>query len=305
MKKTFVVIVGTLLLTGGAVAQSAAPEGNNQEKGQTFTFIEKLPATNAPREQDLHFVDLMVEAKTIKNAPYTANEVTETTQTLSDGNRIVNKTTASVARDSEGRTRHEQNVVAVGTLQTSGPKIVTLYDPVARTQYVFQPGDPSASGAFMSGSGEGVGVGVGNSGEFPHGFPKKVRVFDIAKNGEGKVEYGTTNERGTKTYITVEEKSLGEDSKRESLGSQVIEGVSAEGVRNTRTIPAGAIGNEKPIVITSETWTSPDLQVVVLSKRTDPRFGETVYKLTDISRGEPDPSLFQPPSNVKKTIPIK
>jgi hypothetical protein len=73
-------------------------------------------------------------------------------------------------------------------------------------------------------------------------------------------------------------------------------------VRDTRTIPAGAIGNEKPIAITSETWTSPDLQMVVLSKRNDPRFGETVYKLTEITRGEPDPSLFQIPSSAKKEL---
>jgi hypothetical protein len=77
----------------------------------------------------------------------------------------------------------------------------------------------------------------------------------------------------------------------------VVEGVSAEGVRTTRTIPAGQIGNERALEITSEVWTSPELQMVILSKRNDPRFGETVYKLTDIKRAEPDPSLFQVPAN--------
>ena len=90
--------------------------------------------------------------------------------------------------------------------------------------------------------------------------------------------------------------------KRESLGTQVIEGVTAEGTRVTRTIPAGTIGNEKPLVITAETWRSAELQIVVLSKRSDPRFGETVYKLTDIRRGEPDPSLFQVPKDAKKDL---
>lgn len=306
MNRTYALITGILLLTFGAFAQSAAPAKNNQEKDQTFTFIEKLPTTNAPRTEDLHFVDLMAETKTIKNAPYTADEVTESTQILSDGNRIVKKTTASVARDGQGRTRREESGIALGGLRGNGPKIVTIYDPVAHAQYVFQPGDPSASGAVTRSLGEGAGTGVGSGSEFPHGFPQKVRVFNLSRNdATGNVEYGTTNERGTRTYFTVEERPEADDVKRESLGTQVIDGITAEGTRETRTIPAGAIGNEKPIVITVERWTSPDLQTVILSKRNDPRFGETVYKLTDITRGEPDPSLFQPPGNVKKAIPVR
>ncbi len=86
------------------------------------------------------------------------------------------------------------------------------------------------------------------------------------------------------------------ETKTESLGTQTIGGVSAVGTRTTRTIPAGEIGNEQPLEITSEVWTSPDLQMVVLSKRNDPRIGETVYRLTNIQRAEPDPSLFQIPS---------
>jgi hypothetical protein len=85
-------------------------------------------------------------------------------------------------------------------------------------------------------------------------------------------------------------------AKTESLGKQTIEGVTAAGTRTTRTIPAGEIGNERPLEITSEVWTSPDLQILVLSKRTDPRIGETVYRLTNIQRGDPDPSLFRVPS---------
>jgi hypothetical protein len=85
-------------------------------------------------------------------------------------------------------------------------------------------------------------------------------------------------------------------SATEDLGTQVIEGVTALGTRVTTTIPAGAIGNEQPIQITSERWYSPDLQTVVLSKLNDPRIGETTHKLTNITRGEPDPTLFQVPA---------
>jgi hypothetical protein len=82
----------------------------------------------------------------------------------------------------------------------------------------------------------------------------------------------------------------------ESLGKQTVEGVEAEGTRNTITIPAGTIGNERAIQIVSERWYSPELQAVVMTKHSDPRFGETTYRLTNISRGEPDHSLFELPA---------
>jgi hypothetical protein len=87
--------------------------------------------------------------------------------------------------------------------------------------------------------------------------------------------------------------------KHEDLGTQTIEGVSAEGRRDTITIPAGQIGNERPIEIVTEIWTSPELHTVVLRKHSDPRIGETVFRLTNISRSEPDPSLFQPPAGAR------
>ena len=86
-------------------------------------------------------------------------------------------------------------------------------------------------------------------------------------------------------------------AKTESLGTQVIEGVQAEGRRSTLTIPAGQIGNDRAIEIVSERWYSPELQVVVLSKHSDPRMGEHVYRLTNINRAEPSRALFEAPSD--------
>jgi TonB family protein len=83
---------------------------------------------------------------------------------------------------------------------------------------------------------------------------------------------------------------------RESLGKQSVEGIEAEGTRTTITIPAGAMGNERPILIVSERWYSAELQTVVMTKHSDPRFGETTYRLTNISRSEPDHSLFEVPA---------
>jgi hypothetical protein len=85
----------------------------------------------------------------------------------------------------------------------------------------------------------------------------------------------------------------------EDLGSQTMEGIIVNGLRTTRTIPAGEIGNERPITVVTEVWTSPDLKTVVYSKRSDPRMGEQTYQLTNIVRAEPDASLFTVPGDFK------
>jgi len=85
----------------------------------------------------------------------------------------------------------------------------------------------------------------------------------------------------------------------EDLGSQTMEGVLVKGTRTTHTIPTGQIGNEAPITIVSEAWTSPDLKTVVYSKRSDPRIGEQTFRLTNIVRAEPNPSLFTVPADFR------
>lgn len=87
----------------------------------------------------------------------------------------------------------------------------------------------------------------------------------------------------------------------EDLGTQTIEGLLVTGVRTTRTIPAGEIGNDKPINVVTEVWTSPDLKTIVYSKRSDPRIGEQTFRLTNVVRGEPDASLFTVPADFKMT----
>ena len=92
-------------------------------------------------------------------------------------------------------------------------------------------------------------------------------------------------------------------TKTESLGRQTISGVPADGTRTTRTISAGQIGNLLPIQIVSERWYSPDLQTVVLERRSDPRFGETIFQLTNIIRSEPSAALFAPPADFQAAQP--
>ncbi|MGE5325088.1 MAG: hypothetical protein ACM3SW_19630 [Actinomycetota bacterium] len=221
---------------------------------------------DAPARGTFLFVGRM-DRKVVKGAPYSATATTETTQVLADGNRIVHKQSGFVARDSEGRTRREQVLDRMGPLQVNGSKMVFIHDPVAHATYMLNPEKQTA------------------------------RVMKSeAKSGMNMTRMRA---RMQKLREGVASKEQGE-VKTESLGTQEINGIAAEGKRVTRTIPAGAIGNEQPIQITLETWTSPDLQTVVLQKRNDPRLGETVFQLTNIKQGEPGASLFQVPSGYKQ-----
>lgn len=81
-----------------------------------------------------------------------------------------------------------------------------------------------------------------------------------------------------------------------SLGTAVVNGVSATGTQVTETIPAGAIGNAQAIQIVRTTWVSSDLKIPVQIKTVDPRFGTTDMELTNITQAEPSASLFVVPA---------
>jgi hypothetical protein len=246
-----------MALAGTAMAQNPAPP---QERRMPMG----MQGAMVPGGPEIGFAFEMMESRQIKGAPYTATAVTESTQVLGDGNRIVNKQSGLVARDSEGRIRREETMGRIGPLQVGGPhNMIVIHDPVAQTATMLNPDTKTARVMNVPGRG---------------GLHEKME-FMRKDAQERHPEMGQI--------------------KKESLGTQQIEGVTAEGTRITRTIPAGTIGNEKPIDITVETWTSTDLHVLVLSKRSDPRFGETVFRLTNIKRDEPDATLFQVPSDFK------
>jgi hypothetical protein len=199
----------------------------------------------------------------VKNAPYSAQTKIEITQTLADGTHIDSTSTGASYRDSQGRTRREQTLNGIGPLPMAHGKsgqFIMIHDPVAGTHYML---DPATKTATTGG---------------PHGGPR---------GDKGGPE--AWHERG--------EKADSANVTTESLGTQTIDGVSATGTRTTRTIPAGQIGNDKPIQIVTEKWVSPDLQVVVMSKHSDPRLGTFTYQLTNITRSEPASTLFQVPAD--------
>ena len=193
-----------------------------------------------------------VSNKVVQGSPYSAQAVTQFTQALANGDHVQRTTTASIARDSQGRTRVDRSLATVGALSATGgqSRAIMIHDPVAGISYALNPA--SKTGTSM-------------------------QIKARPAGSEARAQHAPAFRAAAKT---------------EDLGTQVIQGISAQGKRVTRAIAAGQEGNEKEIDIVTETWYSPDLQVVVQSKTSDPRFGETTYQLTGLSRVEPDPALF-------------
>ena len=220
-----------------------------------------------------------------KGAPYSATITNESIQTLVDGNRIVQTNTGTVSRDSQGRTRQDAALPAIGNLSAaSAPHLVFIQDPVAGTSYTLNLTDKTAwKNPTPPGGSGGPDAAVGTffiqtAVGPPPGAPPVPPMIALAK------------------HLTTDEQP---EANTESLGSQTMEGVLVNGVRTTRTIPAGQIGNDQPISIVTEVWTSTDLKTIISSKRNDPRMGEQTFRLTNIVRAEPDPSLFTVPADFK------
>ena len=243
----------------------------------------------------------------IVGAPYSATITNESVQTLADGNRIVQTSTGSTARDSQGRTRHDTVLPAIGNLSAANaPHLVFIHDPVAQTSYTLNltektaqkmPALPPVPGSGAGVAGATVTMRVEGNGaplQFPDAMPALKPLPDgsetiVAAPGAGVFfEKHLDIERQEKVQVDTED-----------LGSQTMEGVVVKGVRMTHTIPAGQIGNDGPITIVTEVWTSPELKTVVYSKRSDPRMGEQTFRLTNIVRADPNPSLFTVPADFK------
>jgi hypothetical protein len=208
-----------------------------------------------------------VGGKTVAGAPFSATFTTQTTQTLADGNQIQRSASGAFARDSQGRTRRDLTLPAIGAfVVVSGQSlshVTFINDPVAGTRYLLEENRKIA-----------------------RQMPEPPDKIALATRSGTAVEPGADrNPDAQKEIVTT------------SLGTQTIGGISAEGTRYTRTIPAGEIGNAKPIVIVTERWYSPDLQMVVMTKRSDPRSGETTFQMTNIQRQEPAATLFQVPAD--------
>jgi hypothetical protein len=298
------VLTGLLSISAAVMAQPPGPGMPRPQGGPggNVMYFRSGSASGAFEDRVL-FVGptSMVGGGVVKGVPYSATATVEMTQPLADGNRIHHGNSSKTYRDSEGRTRRDQTLPAIGpfpmTGQPSGepPSLSFIFDPIANVSYVLNHTDKTArkmpAPQWIQGGGMGSTTAVamppppplpaGGSGPGPGIGAMSVMIHPP----QGPPPTGNTAP------------PLPDNVRREDLGKKLIEGIEVEGTRTVMTIAVGAIGNDLPIEVVTEEWRSPILQLMVSSKHSDPRAGVNTYALSGISRSEPDPSLFKVPAD--------
>ena len=313
-------VVSAAVIAGGVVAVGA----QGPVRTLSWAAAEQVPIGGSAGSVgagglNIIALDPLSVGGVVEGAPYTAEAVTEVTQSLADGNRIEQRSTAAIARDSQGRTRREQHGIALGAFMAGGDQpIVTITDPATGVHVTLnydlkvafrsrpmqmeelkakiveaRKAGPEAAEARASRS-----INV-LSGSAP-GADERVARFESAPVDQIVVdgrpfELPLPPPPGEPALAMRFEGAVA----TEALAARDFDGVRAEGTRTTMTIPAGAMGNVLPIEVTTERWFSPELQVVLMTRRVDPRFGETVYRLTNIDRSEPSPEIIKVPPDFK------
>jgi len=304
------ILIGIVILAGTASLSSAQQAAQPAQAPKVYEQAAKVyEESKAKIVAELAAVHPYVATE---NAPFSAEEVNESVQTLADGNRIVRKSSGKMYRNTAGLVRREMTGGLGATMGAMAPmgSMGTLYS-----------------------TGQGISIATPATGQSQNTNLKTARVIEVpagqtlsvtAAGSELTLEQKRLVEERVKTAMagvavasqggrvyasgavagvplqggtySVGGQSTKYDVKTEELGTRDFEGVSAQGTRRMTVIPADSIGNERPIEIVYERWFSKDLGLVVYSKNTDPRFGEQTYKLTNIVRAEPDPSLFAVPT---------
>jgi hypothetical protein len=199
--------------------------------------------------------------------PFSATEVRRTTQTLNDGTRVEQSDTSRFYRDGQGRMRAES------------PKRVEIFDPVSGFEYDLNPERKTYEKSVIPNKTASMAVAV-------VGSTSSTSFSSDSLEGDLGARHARSETRHSPSPRVTEE-----------LPAQVINGVGVKGARITMTIPAGTFGNDRDVKVINERWYSDDLQSLVKSSNSDPRFGLTTYELTNIVRASPDPALFQPPAD--------
>jgi hypothetical protein len=310
------IILGVLV----AAATAAAQQVTQQVTEQVIQLQDKLQfeasgALPGPAPMIARFGGT---STVVKGAPYSAEATTETVQVLADGNHISNKSSNKSYRDSEGRTRVEIVPGPAGAwMPDTKPFSVTVIDdPVSGDHITLNNNNKQATRFSFKGMNAAATVVAGATGrernltmvmrtssDSAPPPPPPLHVME-AHATTGYVQAGAS----TDVHVSVNGNAffasdIKLDMKKESLGKQAIEGVECTGTKETATIPAGAVGNERAIETVTERWYSPELQLEIMTKTTDPRFGETTYRLGNIVRAEQPKSLFEVPADYKLEEP--
>jgi hypothetical protein len=231
-----------------------------------------------------------LDEKVIANAPFSADATTTVTQTLGDGTKIEQKTTAKWYRDSTGRVRREQTAIGLDRLNPSAqPQTTITFDSVPGdpSPYMLDPTTRSARRAPRAVQWLGGVQWLARDAQLTVGRDDQLAVGGVSFRPYFRAAAGASQGGPVPSDIKPTE---------EQLGTRQVEGVKATGRRTTTVIPAGRIGNDRPIQITDEQWESPELNLLLSSRFSDPRTGVVEYRLTNISRAEPRADLFAVPA---------
>ena len=328
--KTTKIMLATMLAAAFAPTLAAAPQPPEEShitmmedagggaQGANVVHKRAITLTGLPGGAGVSFTVPMMN-KVTKNAPYSAEVISESVQNLADGNQIVKKYSRNSYRDSAGRTRRE-NHNDKGELVS-----ITIDDPVEGFSYTLNPRNKTANKVTRR-SDVGPAVAVNEAaraqieqlrkegklpaverkegaGEF---IIKRVERSDgdAAKQGNDKVRIQFPGAPGelARQLVPVITNAMADtrwsrNATVKDLGTKDIEGVQAKGKMRSYEIPAGELGNRNPIVVTYETWHSPELQTIVYTKHSDPRSGERIYRMAGLKRDEPAAALFTVPSD--------
>jgi hypothetical protein len=284
----------------------------------TVTALTVLCAAGSALAQDEVAAKLKMEAAAarvplevpMQGAPYSGDTIVESVQVLADGNRIVRKSTGHVYRDSEGRVRREEDRQSVSRDVPYLPSgnAVTIVDPVAGFSYAL---DPDTKTAWRTPSGTAAGIMQKMQAVEEKQKVEQQQLMAMKKEAEARQREGGAVAGGAPVSGEVMVRTRGGNvavayMPEGPIEHKVIEGINVDGRKTTTTIPAGKVGNEQPLTIVSEEWRSPELNVLVLTRHSDPRSGESSYRLTNIVRAEPDHSLFiVPPDYTVKDTGIR
>jgi hypothetical protein len=298
MNRTCFLLAAGLMCGAGMSAQTQPYTTTYQQMVRGFQQADSLAAGRGGR--GINIVPIL-RAETGK--PFSATVTTQTTQTYLDGTHVSQTTTTVQYRDTEGRTRIERSEPGVSA---SGPvKSITIRDPVAGVSYNLDPADKTAVKLVMAGTPAGPASPPAAGGRGGRGGGRGNNAS--GSNSDALARLQQTPGLREAMAAAMEAPKNNPNHIEEDLGTATVNGVPARGTRITTVVPVGAIGNDKEFRSVTERWFSPELNLLIKSVSTDPRFGTTTYELTNISRQAPDPSLFQLPAgyNIVSTQPTQ
>ncbi|HVW07734.1 MAG TPA: hypothetical protein VHC90_04090 [Bryobacteraceae bacterium] len=314
MTKGLIVVAGAMIASAVANAQGV-PEGPS-----TFQFV----TASGP----LMFTYSTLGSSVVTGRPFSATEERKSSQTLGDGTHIETTETNRIFRDEEGRTRTERKDGGISiydpiagfraelnpstktasktmvlrlALDAKGRQFADLQKQLAEREKQYSENSPEVKDlqnqlekiTAEQRALPQVKTAIAEPAEYRPRIAEAGQSTSGEPGSERRVAYSLTTADGP-TILRVD---AGNNGSVESLAPQMINGILSQGTRTTETIPIGKIGNDRPINVVSERWYSNDLQMLIRSTSSDPRFGDSTYQLTNIVQTSPDPSLFQIPGD--------